>query len=138
MRKVPVSTQKWPICFNRKFFERNINITFMCLLAFFNVQNLKNTFRVKPELWGCTIILGSKCPIYPIQVFFGKTINLSFMYLLYFSIVLNLKKNRMDPELWNHIMFGPKMAHLPRMIFFMENYYHNFHVPFRPFHYAKF
>ena len=44
----------------------------------------------------------------------------------------------MDPELWNHTMFGPKMAHLPRMIFFMENYYYNFHVPFGPFHYAKF
>ena len=43
------------------------------------------------------------------------------MYLLALAIVQNVTKiAEVDPELWQHIIFGPKMAQSPWMIFFFE------------------
>ena len=40
---------------------KTINITFICLLVPFSVQNLKKILRVDPELLGWAI-LGAICP----------------------------------------------------------------------------
>ena len=43
------------------------------------------------------------------------------MYLLTLFIMQNLKKTvRADPELWQHIIFGPKMTRLPWRNFFFR------------------
>ena len=81
---------------NKIFLVQTIIITFIYLLAFFIVQNLKQFF-----LW--------------------KFINIIFIYLLAPFIVQNLKKILpADPELWGCIICGPKMAHLPRWELFQK------------------
>ena len=57
------------------------------------------------------------------------------MYLLALFILQNFKK---VPELLGCAIFGPKMAHLSRTIFFGTNRYYYFHLPIGPSHCAKF
>ena len=88
--------QNGPFVLNKIFLVQTIIITFIYLLAFFIVQNLK-------------------------QIFLWKFINIIFIYLLAPFIVQNLKKILLaDPELWGSIICGPKMAHLPRWELFQK------------------
>ena len=63
-----------------------------------------------------------KWPICHEQFFLVQTIIITFIYLLPLFIVQNFKKIlSADPELWGCEIFGPKMAHFPKWIFFSEN-----------------
>ena len=60
-------------------------------------------------------------PICPEQNFLAQTIIITFIYLLAFFISQNLKKIlSADPELWLCPIFGPKMAHFPKLEFFFQ------------------
>ena len=96
MRMCHFRVQDDPFVLNKCLFLQTIIITFIYLLAFFIVQNLK-------------------------QIFLWKFINIIFIYLLAPFIVQNLKKILLaDPELWGSIICGPKMAHLPRWELFQK------------------
>ena len=75
-----------------------------------------------PQLWECNVILGPKWPIYPNQVFFSKNYQFKFRvpFGTFHSAKLKKKILRVDQELWNQTIFGPKMAQLPKMISFSE------------------
>ena len=77
--------RKW-----KNFFEIII-ITFIYLLAFFIVQNLKK-FLILIQSYEDAPILGPKWSICPKQKFFWKIINIILIYLLAPFIVQNFKK----------------------------------------------
>ena len=69
------------------------------------------------------LFLGTKWPICPEQSFLIQTSIITFIYLMALFIVQNLQKILIvNPKLWGCPIFGPKMAHLPQTIFFLENY----------------
>ena len=73
------------------------------------------------------------------KTFLAQTIIITLIYLLALFIVQNLKKIRtVDPELWGCAIFGPKMVHLPQIIFFLGKLLISFYLPISPFHLAKF
>ena len=74
---MPFSGPKWSICPEQNFLVQTIIITFIYLLAFFTVQNLKKILTAYPELWGCAIF-GSKMVHLPQTFFFGKLL-ISFL-----------------------------------------------------------
>ena len=92
----------------------------MYLSAPFILQNFyKKNLRVDSELWGCVPFLGPKQPICPEQNFFGykPLLLLSSTYGPFHCA--KFKRNlTMDPELWRCTIFGPKVVHLPLIIFF--------------------
>ena len=94
----------------------------MYLSAPFNLQNFyKKNLRVDSELWGCAPFLGPKQPICPEQNFFGykPLLLLSSTYGPFHCA--KFKRNlTMDPELWRCTIFGPKVVHLPQIIFFLR------------------
>ena len=52
----------------------------------------------------------------------NKIINIIFIYLLAPFIVQSVKNFfTADPELWEYVTFGPKIAHLPKLEFFSKN-----------------
>ena len=109
------------IVLNNIFLVQTIIITFMYLLALFNVQNLKKNLTADPELWGCAIF-GPKLVHLPPKKSFLKIINITLIYLLALFIVQYFKRILpADPELWGCAIFGPKMAHFPKWEFFSEN-----------------
>ena len=83
---------------------------------------IKKNLRVDLEFWGCAPFLGPKQPICPEQNFFGykPLLLLSSTYGPFHCA--KFKRNlTMDPELWRCTIFGPKVVHLPQIIFFSEN-----------------
>ena len=83
---------------------------------------IKKNLRVDLEFWGCAPFLGPKQPICPEQNFFGykPLLSLSSTYGPFHCA--KFKRNHtMDPELWRCTIFGPKVVHLPLIIFFSEN-----------------
>ena len=68
-----------------------LNIIFMCLLALFNVQNFKKSFRVDPELLGCIIILGRNGSFTPTRYFSRKNIKFDLPFGPFYCA--KLKKN---------------------------------------------
>ena len=92
----------------------------MYLSAPFNLQNFyKKHLRVDSELWRCAPFLRPKQPICPEQNFIGHkpllllSSNYGPFHCAKFKINLT-----MDPELWRCTIFGPKVVHLPQIIFF--------------------
>ena len=59
MRMCHFRAQNGPFVLNKFFLIQTINITFIYLLAFFIVQNLKKILKADPELWR-RAILGPK------------------------------------------------------------------------------
>ena len=96
---MPFSGPKWSICHEHFFFIQTIIITFIYLLAFFTVQNLKK-FLQWIQSYEDVPFLGPKWSICPKQIFFWKIINIILIYLLAPFIVQNFKKILpADPEL---------------------------------------
>ena len=102
-----------------------------------------NYFLQKQETFSCTYYSLSFCkilkellqliqqaqdgPFVLNKFFLVQTIIIFFIYLLALFIVQNLQKiATADPKLWGCTIFGPKMVHLPKTIFFSENYYITF------------
>ena len=68
------------------------------------------------------------------DIFFRKTIDIIFMYLLILFISQTLKKTgKVHPELWRHVIFGPKMTNLRWRNFFQINHWYSFHASLGPF-----
>ena len=64
---------------------------------------------------------GPKWPICPEQFFFG-TNHYYYCHLPIgpFDCAKSKKILTMDPELWGCTIFGPKMVHLPKTVFFLK------------------
>ena len=79
--------------------KKNINLSFMYILATFILLNYKKILRVDPELQSQSIFRPKKTISQ--NVIFEKTIKLIFMFLLAPFTMQNLKKKilRVDPEL---------------------------------------
>ena len=64
---------------------------------------------------------GPKWPICPEQIFLIQTIIITLIYLLALFIVQKFKKIlTSDPQLRGCTIFGPKMAHFPKLEFFQK------------------
>ena len=110
--------QNGPFVMNKISLVQTIIITFICLLTFFIVQNLKK-FLQRIQSYEDAPFLGPKWSICP--NFFCKIV-IILIYLLAPFIGQNFKKILpADPELWGCAIFGPKMAHFPKWEFFSEN-----------------
>ena len=106
---------------NKIFLVQTIIITFIYLLALFIVQNLKK-FSLQIQSHEDVPFLDPKWSICPKQIFLWKVIEMILIYLLAPFIGQNLKKILpADPELWECVIFGPKMVHFPIWEFFSEN-----------------
>ena len=112
---------KWPIFQKEDFFsQKTINTILMYLLAHFIVQNFKTINRANPETWRPHFGTQNG-PIAPNENFFRKSINIILIYLLAPFTVQTLKEKktfRADPELWQHVIFGPKLCKCPKEIVF--------------------
>ena len=84
----------------------------------------RKLFSEKSLIWLIhTVILDPKWLIYPDHIiFFWKTINSNFIYMPFgpFYCTKLKKKICVDPELWSHTIFKPKITHLPKIIFFFR------------------
>ena len=113
-----------PFLLNKMFLVQTTIITFIYLLAFFIVQNLKK-FLQSTQNYEDSPFFVRKWSICPIQFFFFflEIIKIIFIYLLAPFIGQNLKKILpVDPELWGCAIFGPKMAHFSKWEFFQKTY----------------
>ena len=120
MRMYHFQAQNGPLVMNKIFLVQTIIITFIYLLAFFIVQNLKK-FLQQIQIYKDAPFLGPKWSICPKQIFFWKFINIILIYLFAPFIAQNPKKILLaDPELWGCTIFGPKMAHFPKWEFFQK------------------
>ena len=86
---VPFSGPKKPICHKQFFLVQTIIITFIYLLALFNVQNLKN-FLQRNQNYEDAPFLAQNGPFAP--NFFWKIINITLIFPLAPFIVQNFKK----------------------------------------------
>ena len=113
--------QNAPFAVNKNFLVKIINITSICTLAPFSVQNFKKILRVDPELWRWTIF-GSKLVHLPqTRTFLRKVVNTIFIYLLNPFIVLSFKGFLMWIQSYEDVPFlDPKWAYLPKRIFFFR------------------
>ena len=80
--------QNDPFVLNKIFLVQTITVTFIYLLAFFIVENLKK-FLYQIQSYKDVPFLGPKWSIYPKQNFFWKIINIILIYLLTPFIVQN-------------------------------------------------
>ena len=103
----------------RQLFETKLSET-LCETTV--CETIFGHYALKEKIWNSSMSFWSKkWPICAKDNFFRKTIDIIFMYLLTLFIMQNLKKTvRADPELWQHIIFGPKMTHLPWRNFFFR------------------
>ena len=113
--------QNAPFALNKKSLVKIINITSICILAPFSVQNFKKILRVDPELWGWTIF-GSKLVHLPqTRTFLRKVVNTIFIYLLNPFIVQSFKGFLQWVQSYEDVPFlDPKWAYLPKRIFCSE------------------
>ena len=88
MRMCHFRAQNGPFVMNKIFLVQTIIITFIYILALFNVQNLKK-FLQRIQSYEDAHFLGPKWSICPKQIFFSKIINIIFIYLLAPFIVQN-------------------------------------------------
>ena len=86
---------KRPICSERKTSSEtiniNINVTFIYLLAPFNVQNFKKILRVVTRVMRIGHFWVQNSPFAPKKNFLGKIFNIIFIYLLTPFIEHNFK-----------------------------------------------
>ena len=111
--------QNDPFLLNKMFLVQTTIITFIYLLAFFIVQNLKK-FLQSIQNYEDSPFFVRKRSICPIQFFFFlKIFKIIFIYLLAPFIGQNLKKILpVDPQFWGCAIFGPKIAYFPKWVFF--------------------
>ena len=100
-----------------KFFSTNHCYYFHLPIGPFYYAKFEKILKVVLELW-CTIF-GFKMVHSPQTNFFWKIIKIILIYLLAPFIVQNFEKILpADPELWGCTVFGPKIAHFPKLYFF--------------------
>ena len=106
-----------------EFFSRK-TVKFSCTyyIAPFILQNLKRILRADPELSGC-VIFGHKMSQLSWTKFFD-TNQYHYFHLLVgpFHCAKFTKNSYSRPKIVRMPIFGPKMAHLPETLFFLENY----------------
>ena len=118
---MPFLGQKCPYCPYKKYMVEIINITSMCILDPFSVQNFKKIFRGVSELWGWDIF-GSKLVHLPqTRTFLGKVVNIIFIYLLTPFIVKSFKRFLQWIQSYEDVPFlDPKWAYLPKQSFIFQ------------------
>ena len=116
--------QNSPFVLNKSFLSQTIVITFIYLLSFFIVQNLKK-FLLRIQNYDDAPFLGSKWSIWPpttkIKIFFLE----NYYYHSHLPISLfhcaKLKTNSFSrSRVMRMCNFGPKMAHFPKWEFFQK------------------
>ena len=112
MKMCHLRAQNGPFVLNKICLVETIIITLMCLLALFNVQNLKQFFQQIQSYEDPPFLCPnwSICP--PQKNFLGKL-------LIPFSSTY--KPVSLRKILKKFQIFGPKMAHFPKWNFFSEN-----------------
>ena len=82
--------QNGPFAPNKCFFWKIINITLICLLAPFVVQNFKKILPADPELWGCAI-LGPKIAHFPKWEYFSENVLMSLVSFIHAYLHAKIK-----------------------------------------------
>ena len=103
----------------KKNFGKTINIIFMYLLFAFIVQNLKKNPYSRLRAVIVRHFRTLHCVFGRKKKFFRKSINVIFIYLFPLFIVNFFKKIfRVNPELWQRVIFGGKWPNSPELDFF--------------------
>ena len=111
-----VKTVLWGFTPSRFIFVKTIK--FQATFDPFYCAKLKTKFLERIQRYEVTPFSGPK---WPIDIFFEKTIIIIFMYLLAPFIRQNFKKFlRVDPELSQHAIFGPKWHICPKLEFVFQ------------------